>query len=407
MSGISSAVRTEIGASYVPIRIINENNYRIQVYDFERGPNATDEHLQALTDEVLKSFQKIRRKVNQSKSLDLGPGLCQDQLESLAQLGRRVYRRLFDAEARETLAELLQKTISVPTFLSASLPFPWEVLYEGDNYKDGDPDLFWGFRYTPARILKPRKRVYKHVLVQHPPSNMLFCLHHGLSHAHEQEFPAIERLVKATPQDQFRLLKPTGDMINVINGETLLKYLDQSPHNMIHFACHCQPGDAGADALLVSLIDDEGVEGNPTVIQLETDNFEDIEGSFQPPPPLVFLNACQSVGGPDELRRTFNLPQVFMERGAAAVIATACPVPDLFAAAFARQFYAFFLHGQKVTHEATGETTFRLLTIGEALRETRRYFLEKYNNPLGLAYGLYSPAYYRLAQSLSAGGSAR
>jgi len=31
--------------------------------------------------------------------------------------------------------------------------------------------------------------------------------------------------------------------------------------------------------------------------------------------------------------------KVFIKRGAAAVIATACPMPDAFAAAFARVFY--------------------------------------------------------------------
>jgi hypothetical protein len=114
--------------------------------------------------------------------------------------------------------------------------------------------------------------------------------------------------------------------------------------------------------------------------------------------PLVFLNACQSAGGADELRRTFNLPKVFIQHGAAAVIATACPVPDLFAAAFAKVFYKFFLRGLVVEDEATGEKAIRLMTIGEALRATRWYFLKEYHNPLGLAYGLYSPAHYRLGR---------
>ena len=103
-------------------------------------------------------------------------------------------------------------------------------------------------------------------------------------------------------------------------------------------------------------------------------------------------------GGADELRRTFNLPKVFIQHGAAAVIATACPVPDLFAAAFAKVFYEFFLRGLVVEDEVTGEKGFRLMTIGEALRATRWYFLREYNNPLGLAYGLYSPAHYRLGR---------
>ena len=80
------------------------------------------------------------------------------------------------------------------------------------------------------------------------------------------------------------------------------------------------------------------------------------------------------------------------------MIATACPVPDLFAAAFAKVFYEFFLRGLVVKDEVTGEKGFRLMTIGEALRATRWYFLKEFNNPLGLAYGLYSPAHYRLGK---------
>ncbi|MDF5713326.1 MAG: CHAT domain-containing protein [Rhizonema sp. NSF051] len=116
--------------------------------------------------------------------------------------------------------------------------------------------------------------------------------------------------------------------------------------------------------------------------------------------PLVFLNACQSAGGADELRRTFNLPKVFIQHSAAAVIATACPVPDIFAAAFAKVFYKFFLRGMVVTDES-GEKIVKMMSIGEALRATRWYFLTEFNNPLGLAYGLSSPAGYRVEQVLT------
>lgn len=100
----------------------------------------------------------------------------------------------------------------------------------------------------------------------------------------------------------------------------------------------------------------------------------------------------------EELRRTFNLPKAFIKRGAAAVIATACPVPDAFAAAFARVFYRFFLQGEEVMDKRTGDKAVKLMSIGEALRATRWFFLKECNNPLGLAYGSYSPAHYQLAR---------
>ncbi|NER30231.1 MAG: CHAT domain-containing protein [Symploca sp. SIO1C4] len=97
----------------------------------------------------------------------------------------------------------------------------------------------------------------------------------------------------------------------------------------------------------------------------------------------------------------FNLPKVFIQHGAAAVIATACPVPDLFVVAFAKVFYEFFLRGLVVEDEAMGEKTIRLMTTGEALRATCWYFLKEYNNPLRLAYGLYTPAHYQLGKVLA------
>ena len=45
------------------------------------------------------------------------------------------------------------------------------------------------------------------------------------------------------------------------------------------------------------------------------------------------------------------------------------------------------------------EKTVKLMSIGEALQATRWFFLKECNNPLGLAYGLYSPAHYQVAQS--------
>lgn len=111
---------------------------------------------------------------------------------------------------------------------------------------------------------------------------------------------------------------------------------------------------------------------------------------------------------------------MFIEHGAAAVVATACPVPDLFAAMFARVFYEFFLRGYIIIDQETGaiieqetgakvSTSMRIgdgtpMRIGDALRATRKYFLEYRHNPLGLAYGLYSPAHYQVAQMPSVEG---
>ena len=313
-------------------------------------------------------------------------------LSNSAEWGMIAYRRFFeDEKARKRLNKSISWSNGVPTFVSALTPFPWEVLYEGDDDTEGNPDMFWGLRYTPARILNPETdTVYPDE--QTLPLDMLFCLHHKLMQSHQQERPVIEQLVlKALGKNRFSVLGGTGCGLTKladpeISGKVLLQYLDTSTHNIVHFACHCgrderRDGD-GNDTLLFSLINNEQVDGDMPVICLKTKDFYRITSKFKYRP-LVFLNACQSASGaPDELGKSFNLPKVFIKHDAAAVIATICPVPDLFAAAFAREFYDRFLDQQ--------------MTIGDALRATRKFFLEEHNNPLGLAYGLYSPAHYRL-----------
>jgi hypothetical protein len=91
---------------------------------------------------------------------------------------------------------------------------------------------------------------------------------------------------------------------------------------------------------------------------------------------LAYWNLEQDY--PDRVFNSESFPRIFLKLGATAVIATACDVPDRFAAEFANKFYEFFF--------APDEP----ITASEALRLARRYFLEHYRNPLGLAYGLYA-----------------
>lgn len=381
--------------------VIDENKYWIGRWDFTRP---TDKFLETYTEEILDIFDALRITINQEKSLKLDADLCDKYLIQLAKWGRTTYQAFFGEDRpNKILTSRLNENVA-PTFVSEVTPFPWEVLFEGseEDYEQGNPKMFWGLRYTPARILNPEKDIADYVLEQAQPSDMLFCLHHRLLHAHKKERPEIERLVRVTAKDRFTLL---GTACNLTNGKScdplgddLLKYLYKASHNMLHFACHCKENRLG-DKLLISFIKDEEMTENGLVLELETYKFLLRQGKFLCQP-LVFLNACQSAGGADELRRTFNLPKVFIQHGAAAVIATACPVPDMFAAAFAKVFYEFFLRGQVVRDEISGEKVVKIMTIGEALRATRWYFLKEFNNPLGLAYGIYSPANYRLTSVL-------
>jgi CHAT domain-containing protein len=225
---------------------------------------------------------------------------------------------------------------------------------------------------------------------------MLFGLHEKLRHAHQDEWPKLHDLVVAHGKINVlgqAVLQKAGE--EVADGRGVLRYLHKAEHNMVHFACHCVPVH-GEDVLLLSLLRDasditsEGVVSEPDEIRLGTKAFLRAPGVFETKQPLVFLNACQTTGDKEAIGLGFTLPDKFVRQKAAAVIATVCRVPDIFAAAFARKFYELFLEDRA--------------EIGEALRATRVHFWKEYRNPLGLAYGLYSSPFYRVGERAKEGG---
>ncbi len=372
-----------------------------------------EERLLALAKRVLVVFDSIeRRLIQQTNTLrrdggSLREGLtlpeeeCRKYFAELARYGKLAYQGLFPAESQHLISRIIvdriQPAVPAPTFVSELTPFPWEVLYQGEDHKNPDSNSFWGFGYAPARILDMRHSTY-YASGHDSIRRMLFCLHHELRQAHKEEWPTIKRMVAAANGDEVSLL---GDLPHVTDGESLLDHLYGADHNMLHFACHARQEEAGNDVLTVSLIQVDdllGASGDMNaaeVIELDTDTFVLTDGKFASQP-FVFLNACHSGGGADELRDSYNLPKKFIEAGAAAVLATACPVPDVFAAEFARVFYGYFLWGRVIDAEVPSRNAARPMPVGEALRRTRRYFLEVHNNPLGLAYGLYSPGHYQM-----------
>jgi hypothetical protein len=367
--------------------IIGTDSYSIDGFHF--GRDATNEDMLYLTKDTLQVFHEMERSITSKTKIHLSPGEkilftpeeCQYFLNQLARCGQQAYQQFFfNKDAQEQISTLRSYPKSMkfaPTFYSNSIIFPWELLYEGD-YKKVEVEMFWGFHYPISRCLTVNQIPKTQVLSS---LDMLFCLHHQLNYAHEQEKPEIEKLIIKN-KGKFYLLQVSKRITNLENGEELLEHFYENQYNVLHFACHCRPCrkyEDEVDALIISLQEDN----KNHQIELEVKNFNLVRRNFQSQP-LIFLNACQSAGGVDELRKTFNLPNMFIKYGAAAVIATACPMPDVFAAAFAKVFYEFFI-GKK-------------MLIGKALCETRRYFLEKYNNPLGLAYGLYSPHDYQIAQ---------
>jgi hypothetical protein len=393
----------------IPITVEGDEYTIARRYRFTR--TADDVTLIDWTKRLLPHFKALERAVVDHKSIDLGQDeglkkIADKQTEALITWGHRAYNQFFKEQTAKDALDCAirfqegRKLLPAPSFVLRKIPFPWELLYpiEMDLVPEGDDpvDYFWGMRYPVSRNLTS-EGFEQHVLKQSPDSNMLFGLHDTLRHAHQDEWPKLRDLV--TARGTINILggqagpQKTGE--KAIAGKDVLKYLYTSEHNIVHFACHCVPAH-GEDVLLLSLLKDasvikgEGVVGDPDEVRLGTFAFLDASGVFETKQPLVFLNACQTTGDTDTVGIQFNLPEEFVQKKAAGVIATICPVPDIFAAAFAGKFYQLFLAERA--------------EIGEALRATRAYFWEECHNPLGLAYGLYSSPFYRVGEQAKQGG---
>jgi hypothetical protein len=290
-------------------------------------------------------------------------------------------------------------------FVQAGAPVLWDMLYDGSLTELPDWRLFWGLRAPIAHWMVNKgapasesiaagnglfSAISEDLCGGGPEAAALAELLEGPGLRHASLAQALRRQVlleaglpEAEPpgDDWLRghLAAMNTAQREVWKNRALVRIFtsarDQYP--LIHFACHCC---AGGGELLSRL--EMRVAGERLALEVAL-MAADLKGkpAGRKSGPLVFLNACGTAAPSAEPP---GFPAVWIGYGALAVIATLCPVPDDFALAFARRFYWFLLKKAR-DPEAT-----RYRYLAEALLATRRYFLEQYGNPLGLAYVLYA-----------------
>ena len=101
--------------------------------------------------------------------------------------------------------------------------------------------------------------------------------------------------------------------------------------------------------------------------------------------PLIFLNTCGSARicpfG------VISFPEFFLKHNhSIGFLGTEINIPDTFASNFTKIFYYFFLQGY---------------SLGEALYKTKWFFIEKYNNPLGILYTIYGNPNIRVKRKVT------
>lgn len=331
-------------------------------------------------------------------------------LEEMAELGERAWRLLFGnrrggmAGQAEALGEVVA-ALSRPgggargEIVQVSLAagaegfvFPWALLCppraRGESV---DPEAFWGLRFEIEQLRGGRRRNR----LEDEPVDVALVLDPGFADA-APHAEALAKLGRAHP-GRVALGEPAAD------GEALFGLLERPrAAHLYYFFCHgYAPGARQAmarDALKALTERIEALpEGSPERAAWETwltrtqymgdeamlffgtaelSESRLSRGDFftRARRPVVFLNMCQSA---DLLPGMGSgLTRLFLDRNAAAVIGTECPMTS----AFARPF-----------GEAVLELLLEEVTLGDALRRARRRFHEQ-RNPLGFAYTLYGPA---------------
>jgi hypothetical protein len=364
--------------------------------------------------------------------LTLSETLSRDSLKNLRKRGAAL-RALLTSACTDTLAAhgYPNRGGSEPalTFVEeANVPHVlWELMYDGGTADTLDWESFWGFRVpmshwifaTRPSELKLQRGVFGGIHEELPfaaqeirevaqyvqPTGV--C---STAADHFKQF-VVDELVKAgrSPSDaagwigareQTWLMEFLADEsmqpddVDQWKLTRIIQMLSSTkPLHLLHFACHSQSKSftatsceitmkVGGEKLTFDVGDLQSNAARPVKVQTG-------------PGPLVFLNACRSVKGQREFHPPPFATAWLQYCGAQAVIGAVCPVPDVFAHAFAIKYYDFLFGRTAATFDGRPVKG----SLAGALLATRRYFMTQHRNPLGLAYILYATEHTRLLGS--------
>lgn len=388
--GLQAVVETPLLAHHddhvdVSIRIYVEGTqYRAEVLAagcMRRVPIEMSLHdLEMLNERLQRTTEDIA--VENMGRKDLVPAKPEAQLRLLAKEGNDAFKQVFGNDyTRATVEELLglRQGMSIQV-VSEDFLLPWELIYPISLDEPLSYEHFWGMNHIISRAIvqstRPGSLVSPVISVAHRP-RLGLLIYGGSPSVTEKEPPFFEKLESdgKITLCRLRALDPEKKCEEFKE----FKGFWDNALDLAHFACpiSCEDDAPEASHILlsaefpISLRDMElyfvDAEDRPLVIKSH---------------PLIVMNAREA--SRTNPLCTSRFVKAFLRHGARGVVATECAVPDAFAAGFAEQLYRHLLAGKR---------------LGDSLLATRRYFLEKYDNPSGLFYSMYAPSSIRLAQT--------
>lgn len=354
--------------------------------------------------EILEEIRVVVQR--QGEQLERLPdAAANDYWERLREVGADAYAYLPEAGnvyIQRLEAEAGERGISLDFTFTPGMNFLWEIVYTGDidapqreitsgrvaNGHYPIDDLFWGLRYPLGHLywdydFKEQIRFQQGILA---------TAHEQLLHSNGELAWLRQKVteLKAFFGVNFVFHKlEEAVLAEGFSDEKVweLFYGQQFRYGIVHFACHCvHQAEADVNQAYLSFT----AHDNELNLGVGKFNRQARQKRCFQQAPFVFLNACETAT-PLHMLQSLDLPQILLKFGAGGVIATACTMPDNFASAFAREFYRRLLERPLVN---------RYAYIGEVLLETRRHFVEVYNNPLGLGYGHYALSNQQLRLSM-------
>ncbi len=363
-----------------------QGDEQLASYDTELQNTALNEAVSKVREQLRAMVVGIPQLEGYEWRLEGSQELLEGWLARLALVGHQLYEALLpkqtDPEARGRLGESMKPgTVIQINPITGKTTLPWGILYEKDikyvpgrirlcdQYKAHGPGQSCPYHNDPYVICPFSFWGYRYAIEQLP------CWVTG-------EMPQYPMLVREVTnsrplmlnlnvwrdfslwQEHCAQLQSIGQ-VEVLVAEEVAK-LEQiwSEHNprldVVYFYCH-----GGSDDLLGPYLQLSDAAINSDFLKASKIQWEHA--------PLVFLNGCAT--GDYTPESYINLIDDFRVGGASGVVGTECPVPELFAEAFARELFPRIFRGER---------------LGEAILETRLHFLLEKANPLGLLYTLYA-----------------
>jgi hypothetical protein len=314
----------------------------------------------------------------------------------MAKIGARLHRAFFgtprDRHTDEDTRRLARAIADTPEpgaaarlqIAAAFQPFPWAVLYDGayrgrpltDDPASVDLSCFWGGRFAIDRMILGHAGAARAPTLR-APVRVQACLN-----PHLDDEPAARALGVRVVGPQRALFDGMAGVAlhpRIESGADFMAFLRSGrPCDLLYVFCHATAA-VTRDALFTYSDQAPDTQAKlifdrPPAAPVDVRAMQEAREEPLADRPLVVLNACASAAG-DEVFQSPMLEQ-FLERwGAVGVLGTDWEVPTVFADAFARRLFAYFLNGRA--------------SIGAALRlASREAFAE--GNPFPLVYALYA-----------------